>query len=421
MIRGIGLVGLSIGMASAGAAEAPVVAPKPVSPSPAPFCDACRVHAAPKPDGPILPVQDGPAFGGPGPVPGPLPLPEEAAPLHSSEPSPALRELLDRYLPDVSADERRAWAEELRLLPPELARDILIARSHSLGSQPSPDAAPLPPSEEPFLPPQLEPDAAPSPEPLRIAQAAPSIPAGDGTLVALKQAEAIRLHNIANAESVGFKRVRPTFDEAVATGGIETVTAGRVETQGELEATDRPFDLALDGAGFFQVRRGDAVAVTRRGTFRLVDGEMVLVVAGEAWSLHPPVQIPVEATEIAISEDGGISCRLADEEGLTPVGRIELARVLDTSHLEPSGGGLLTVPESAGAVTLGGPGTSGFGVVRQGRLERSNVDLDVELKALERLRRQIAALQIAAPSQLAMPNGEAGPVRSAETPARPAY
>ncbi|HEX6986122.1 MAG TPA: flagellar hook-basal body complex protein, partial [Planctomycetaceae bacterium] len=388
-------VGLGIA-ASAGAGRPPVVAPKPAAVR-VPGCAECRFLSAPRPTGRIVPVQDGPHFAAPESRPEPLPTPADATPLPPAdatplppaEPAPGLRELVERYLPDASAEERGVWVDELRGLPPEIARDLLAARSR-FGE---PDALPEPPADGLVPPPQGEPEPQAEPAPLRSVPRYSDVSGVDASLVTLRQAEAVLLHNIANAETVGFKRLRPLTTESAGTGGAEGLTVRRVDTQGALEETGRPLDLAIDGPGLFQVRRGDTVALTRRGTFQVTaDGELAVAVAGEDWGLHPPVRVPAEASEVRVGEDGVISCRFAGGAELG-IGRIELARVADGSRLEPAGGGLLAVPESAGPVTVGLPGEEGFGTVRPGCLERSNVDLAEELKALRRTRRQLTALQ----------------------------
>lgn len=412
MARG-GLFGLALILT---AAQPPVVAPKPHPTAKMPGCDACRLLAIPRSTGRIIPVQDGPSFETAARSPAPLLLPQDATPLPVEEPSAVLNDLLDRFLPNAKPEERSAWADELRHLPPELARDILAARSKSNEPQVLPELPSV--LAEPMLPPRDEPEVAPSP--LRSARRSDSL-APDATVAALRQAEAILLHNIANADTVAFKRSCCIFTEAPGSGGLSGVTAQLVVTQGESEQTGRPFDLTIGGTGFFQLRRGETVALTRRGTFALnAAGELVSEIAGEEWSLHPPVHIPAEAAETVIDEAGTVACRLAGDDALTQVGQIELARVLDPSRLEPAGGGLLAVPKAAGAVVVGLPVSTDFGIVRQGSLEQSNVDLAAELKTLKRLRTQITALQSLAPPSLASP-AEPGAVRAAETPTSPTF
>lgn len=398
MARG-GMFGLAIVLAATASAAPPVVAPKPGG-APVRGCDACRFLGSLRAVGRIVPVQNGPSFEPAVPSPAPLPLPQDATPLPAEEPSAVLNDLLDRFLPDAKPEEREAWAEELRHLPPELARDILAARRNSgePGTLPEEAAGP----DEPTLPPQAEPEVTLSP--LRTARRSDSVVGGDATLVALREAEGILLHNIANADSVGFKRSRPLLAEAAGAGGLSGVAAQRVETQGELERTGRAFDVAIEGGGFFQLRRGETVALTRRGTFALnAAGEVVSDVSGEEWSLHPPVQVPAEAAEVVIDESGAAGCRFVGEEGLTQVGQIELARVLDPSRLESAGGGLCAVPEAAGVVSVGLPGANGLGMIRQGALERSNVDLEAELETLKRVRVQIGAFSESILPRLATP------------------
>jgi len=225
------------------------------------------------------------------------------------------------------------------------------------------------------------------------------------TLTVLKQAEAVFLHNIANAETPGYKRLHPLTLEAAGHAGLKGLTISRSESQGDIVPTGRPLDLAIDGFGLFQVRQGDRGALTRRGNFRLTaEGALALESNGENWLLHPSVKMPPEATCLAIGESGTVVCELPGGAEIC-VGQIELARVADISRLESIGSGLFTVAEGVGTAVVGLPGDDGLGVIRQASVERSNVDLTTELAALARVRSQLAAFESGStPSLLATPS-----------------
>lgn len=365
--------------------KTPIEAARPARDATVAGCAECRYLKGLPTRTAIRLVQDGPAFLAPAQTPQPLPPAENASPLPPPGPNAQLDELLDRYLPDASAEERSVWADELRQLPTEMARDLLAARSklgepRTLFDTPATDLVP-PPSE-------LRDVAPPVPAPKSV-----GLDPREVTLATLRQIEAIHRHNIANAGTVGFKRLRGVTLEAAEHGGVDGFTVQHVETQGELEQTGRSLDLAIEGAGYFQVRGGDAVALTRRGTFTLSPiGELALKVGDSMWSLYPTITVPKEVTSIHVHENGTVSATLPGESEIA-LGQIELVRVADPAVLESAGGGLLAVPELAGAVSAGRPGDAGFGFVRQGCLEGSNIDLTEEVAALERLRMQIAALE----------------------------
>ncbi len=384
MVR-VGLLVVLLGVGVAFGGKAPIEAPKPARGASVAGCAECRFLAHRPARSAIRLVQNGPSFLAPPETPQPLPPAEDASLLPPPGSNTELNALLDRYLPNASADERSVWADELRQLPTEMARDLLAARSQfgeprSLFEPPTTGLVPPPSELKDVTPPVRAPRSV-------------GLDPRDVTLSTLRQIEAIHRHNIANAGTVGFKRLRGVTLEAAEHGGVDGLTLQHVEAQGELEETGRSLDLAIEGDGYFQVRGGDAVALTRRGTFMVSPiGELALKVGDSMWSLYPTMTVPKEVTSIHVHENGAVSAVLPGENEIA-LGQIELVRAADSSVLESAGGGLLAVPELAGVVTTGRPGDEPFGLVRQGCLEGSNVDLTVEVAALERLRTQIAALE----------------------------
>jgi flagellar basal body rod protein FlgG len=404
--------------ATVDAARPPVQASKPVTTRmPVAGCDACRFLPPPSRTAPIVPVQEGPSLEAydAAPrrreaVPDPLPPAVDATPLPSADADLELKSLIEQSLPDASDDERRVWLEELRSLPLPTARAILSAR---IGDDSSPGFSRSPvvpePTDEPlpeFAPPmQSEPPLPGSLAPLQTSRPedAAASPDVSTTLAVLRRAEAALLHNIANATTPGYKRLLPQTTEAAGAAGVAGLVVRRTGTPGTLHATGRPFDLAIDGEGFLQVRKGDTVALTRGGSFvRTASLELALEIDGERWSLYPPVYVADDVDEFVILQGGVVGYRQPDSS-FVQTGQIQLARVLDSSQLEPAGGGLLAVPDRAGRAAIGIPGENGFGSVSQGCLEGSNVDLEAEIRALNDLRLQIAAFDEPVPSQLAAP------------------
>ncbi|MCS6966086.1 MAG: flagellar hook-basal body complex protein, partial [Candidatus Kapabacteria bacterium] len=118
-------------------------------------------------------------------------------------------------------------------------------------------------------------------------------------------------HNLANVNTTGFKRVRPEFQdllyetlrtlgttapsgigdrphEVQIGSGTELVATSRVLGQGDLQPTNNPLDLAINGDGFFVVRRPDGSLVyTRDGSFR-IDREG-RVVSSHGYILEPGI------------------------------------------------------------------------------------------------------------------------------------
>jgi len=202
-------------------------------------------------------------------------------------------------------------------------------------------------------------------------------------------------NNLANLGTTGFKASRVVFRDLAyvslpAPGGGQgeqpaapwQVGTGvgpgaivRDFTSGVLEATEQPFDLAVDGAGFFRVRLADgSEGYTRNGHFGLnadgvlVDaaGNPVLTTGGQT------ITLPQGWKEVTVAPDGTVTARLAG--GATSVaGRIGLAVFTNPAGLEAGGDGLYRATVASGEARRVEPGSSGAGLIRQGFLETSNV------------------------------------------------
>ncbi|HID77809.1 MAG TPA: flagellar basal-body rod protein FlgG [Planctomycetaceae bacterium] len=206
-------------------------------------------------------------------------------------------------------------------------------------------------------------------------------------------------NNLANVETTAFKRGRVNFEdlfyrheqmpgEQDASGlyspiGVSIGLGSRVAgiqsefRQGAFEETGGPLDLAIEGPGFFQVTdpaTGEFL-YTRAGKFSInADGQLVLASAGTSRLLEPPIQIPQDATQIAISDQGIVSVRQPGSTQLSQVGTIELATFLNPEGLLKLGENLYAETDASGTPTTGTPGQQGRGVVKQGFLEASNVE-----------------------------------------------
>ena len=174
--------------------------------------------------------------------------------------------------------------------------------------------------------------------------------------------------NIANAETVGYKRTR----------AIGPTTETLFE-QGKLRITQRELDLAVEGEGFLRVLMPDqTVAYTRAGNLRL-DNDRNLVTA-DGYLIDPPVMIPEGFGRLVIDPSGLVQGFDGDE--LQELGRIELTTFANPSGLQPAGTTLFRETAAAGERIDGAPG-----VIRQGHLEQSNVDHLRELAELVQVQR----------------------------------
>jgi flagellar basal-body rod protein FlgG len=207
-------------------------------------------------------------------------------------------------------------------------------------------------------------------------------------------------NNLANVNTTGFKRDRAQFETLAyqqvvqqgaqadqqnrfATGlslgtGVAIAGTARIETQGSLQTTGNALDLAIEGAGYFQVSQPDgSMAYTRSGNFNLTaDGTMV---TSEGLPLEPQIQVPEGATAITIGADGTVSATLADQAEPSELGRIELANFVNGAGLQSIGNNLLKETAASGAPIVGAGGEEGRGLMRQGALEGSNVNIVEEL------------------------------------------
>lgn len=190
-------------------------------------------------------------------------------------------------------------------------------------------------------------------------------------------------HDLANLNTPGFRSQRVAFADLVyqATGvdsipvpasrlgaGVRAGILDRSLKPGALLQTDQPFDLAIEGPGFFQVQRADgSVALTRDGSFK-VDDQGRLVTAGGS-PLVPPVRIPAGSapSSVSVSADG----RVQTQDGQL-IGRIVVVDVPVPQQLMPAGDNLFVPTQASGAPQPANPGQAR---IRQGFLEGSNVDL----------------------------------------------
>ena len=216
-------------------------------------------------------------------------------------------------------------------------------------------------------------------------------------------------NNIANVNTAGFKKSQASFEDLLYvklqsqgdTGngggrpvgteiGSGTRLSGttKVHTSGTLEITDRAFDVAIDGEGFFEVILPDGNSgYTRDGSFQVnAEGKLVTSVG---YVLTPEITVPNDVLEISIDPHGRVSGRTASApDTQTQFGQINLTRFLNPSGLTDREGGIVIVHPAAGAPTVAPPGTQGAGLLKQGFLEMSNVQMATELMNLQLLMKQ---------------------------------
>lgn len=207
-------------------------------------------------------------------------------------------------------------------------------------------------------------------------------------------------NNLANVNTVGFKRDRANFEtlayqQVVAAGtqgdsqnrlaiglnlgtGVQLTGTERIDTQGTMNTTGNTFDLAIEGSGFFQLERPDGtIGYTRAGNFKTnADGQ---IVSPDGLPLIPQIQLPEGVGAVTIGNDGTVSAVIEGQTEPVELGMIETARFVNPAGLQAVGGNLLLETAASGAPQVGAAGLEGRGTIRQGALEQSNVNTVEEL------------------------------------------
>lgn len=211
-------------------------------------------------------------------------------------------------------------------------------------------------------------------------------------------------NNLANANTVGFKKSRADFEdllsETIRSPGVPTPQGGaapvplqvglgvrtagttRSFTQGDYEETDNQLDLAIQGDGLFRVQQSNGeFAYTRAGNFK-VDAEGRLVtLRGDL--VEPQITFPKDTKSIKIGQDGVISVETASGgERPEEVGQLELATFVNPAGLKAIGGNLLVETIASGTPMISRPNENGTGTLMQGALESSNVKAVEEMVAM---------------------------------------
>lgn len=163
--------------------------------------------------------------------------------------------------------------------------------------------------------------------------------------------------------------------------GVRASTVSMEITQGSLRQTGAELDLAIDGMGFLEVTLPSGEpAYTRDGKLnRSPDGEIVTM---DGYPLADSIVIPEDARRISIGRDGEVVAYFDDATGGQPIGTISLVRFVNEKGLEALGDNMFRETEASGAANRLVPGTEGLGVLRQGFLEESGVDVVKEISDL---------------------------------------
>lgn len=207
-------------------------------------------------------------------------------------------------------------------------------------------------------------------------------------------------NNLANVSTNGFKRGRAVFEDLlyqtlrqpgaqssqqtqIPSGlqlgtDVRPVSTARIFTQGNIQKTDNSLDVAVQGNGFFQVLLPDGTTgYTRDGSFQK-DNQGQIVTA-DGYPVQPNITIPANALTVSIGTDGTVSITQSGTAATTQIGSIQLATFINPGGLQSIGQNLFLETAASGTPTPNTPGTNGAGIVNQGYVETSNVNVAEEL------------------------------------------
>ena len=214
-------------------------------------------------------------------------------------------------------------------------------------------------------------------------------------------------NNLANSNTTGYKRQDAEFEDLLYQNersaapnpqggigpvgtqigsGVRVVATSRSFSQGALQQTGNPLDIAIEGNGFLAVqRKAGEVAFTRAGALK-VDAQGRLTTS-DGLAVEPAITVPPDATSITIGSDGGVSAVTPGQRTPTQLGQLQIVTFPNPNGLEAVGHNLFTASGASGEPTTGVPGADGRGTILQGALEGSNVEVVNEMIGLIRTQR----------------------------------
>ncbi len=207
-------------------------------------------------------------------------------------------------------------------------------------------------------------------------------------------------NNIANASTTGFKKARAEFEELMyqtikepgaASGansisptgvqvglGVKTNSVQRDFAQGSTTITKNALDIEIQGSGFLPVQLPSGqIAYTRDGALKKGPDGRVQDKNGNV--LQPEISVPQGATGVEISPDGQVNIITGLNTEPQNIGQIQLVNFVNPAGLKSVGANLFIPTNASGLPQQGIPGTNGMGMLAQGQLETSNVNIVDEM------------------------------------------
>jgi flagellar basal-body rod protein FlgG len=211
-------------------------------------------------------------------------------------------------------------------------------------------------------------------------------------------------NNLANMNTTAHKRQRADFQDllyqnleragtssseagTIIPSGIQIgvgVKAGavyRITEQGDLDPTGNPYDLAIQGNGYFRIQMPNGEdGYTRAGSLQL--SPQGQIVTADGYTVQPGITIPQGATDVTIDKNGEVQVKLDGQTAPQTVGQLELSTFFNDAGLEAIGDNTFLETPASGPANIGTPGVDGFGTIQQGFLETSNVNAVQEITSL---------------------------------------
>jgi flagellar basal-body rod protein FlgG len=207
-------------------------------------------------------------------------------------------------------------------------------------------------------------------------------------------------NNLANVSTNGFKKSRAVFEDLLYQNvrqpgaqssqqtqlpsglqigtGVRAVATERIHTQGNPQQTGNSKDVMINGSGFFQVLMPDGTtAYTRDGSFQTDNNGQLVTSSG--YVLQPPITVPSNALTMTVGRDGTVSVTTPGTVAPTQIGSIQVSNFVNPAGLESLGENLYAETGASGTAQTSTPGTNGAGVLMQGFVETSNVNVVEEM------------------------------------------
>ncbi|HKC03570.1 MAG TPA: flagellar hook-basal body protein, partial [Sphingomicrobium sp.] len=214
-------------------------------------------------------------------------------------------------------------------------------------------------------------------------------------------------NNISNISTSGFKRTEVRFTEVLASqpdsgvaradlgasaatsSGVRSDLMQMLNEQGKVESTGDPMDLAINGSGFIELMgAGGQTMLWRGGKLKVGDEGRLTTVSG--LELKANITVPGDTTNLEIGSDGVVRAKAGSSEEMVETGQIRLVKLDDPANVEVMDGGLYRVRDGV-QLTDARPGEDGAGMLVQGSVERSTVELNQEMVEMLMVQRAYAA------------------------------